>query len=91
MSRGENDEKVWIPVCCARVMPYNTLGVGEDVKAALVCTYCGKHIALEPEPLSSASTYGKGSRVVSVLGSPKPPRTERGKAPGRVPADDVTL
>jgi len=87
MSPAENAAGVWVPVCCDRVMRYNTLGVGDDIKGALVCTNCGKHIALEAEPLSSVSNYGKGSRVLSVLGLPKPPRGERRKGATEVSAD----
>ncbi len=91
MLPAEINANVWVPVCCGRVMRYNTLGSGGGMRGALVCTDCGKHIALEREPLSSVSTYGKGSRVISVLGSPKPPKTDRRKSAGEAGSDDPTL
>ena len=92
MTSTENNASMWVPVCCGRVMRYNTLGVGAEAKGGLVCTACGKHIALEPEPVASLSTYGKGSKVMSVLGTPKPPKTERGRPARKTDSDtDVTL
>jgi hypothetical protein len=46
---------------------------------ALVCTVCSKNIVLEQEPLAAADTYGVGSRVLNVVGTAKPPKTERHK------------
>jgi hypothetical protein len=37
------------------------------------------------------STYGEGSRVLSMLGSPKPPTAERKTQHGDAEADDKTL
>jgi hypothetical protein len=45
-----------------------------------VCTLCSKNIILEQEELPAENAYGEGSRVLSVLGSPKPPKTDRRKA-----------
>lgn len=58
----------------------------------LVCTACSKNIVLEQEELPAEGTYGEGSRVLNVLGSPKPPKTDRrrtGDSSGG--ADDLTL
>jgi hypothetical protein len=59
--------------------------------AALVCTVCNKNITLEPEPLAAASTFGEGSNVLSLIGSPKPPNTERKKSFTDTGPDDPTL
>jgi hypothetical protein len=53
---------------------------------SLVCTVCSKNVTFELEQMSDVSVYGEGSRVLSMLGSPKPPTTERRKL-----ADDATL
>jgi hypothetical protein len=86
----EQSSNVWIPVCCGRVMRHNMFlqkdGAGYG---ALVCTVCSKNITLEPEPLSNVSTYGEGSRVLSLLGSPKPPKDDRRKESATF--DDRTL
>ena len=58
---------------------------------ALVCTICNKNITLEQEPLANVKTYGEGSRVLSVLGSPKPPKDDRRKAGSDAALDDRTL
>jgi hypothetical protein len=58
---------------------------------ALVCMICSKNITLEPEPLANVSSYGEGSRVLSVLGSPKPPKDDRRKEGSDVRFDDRTL
>ena len=52
---------------------------------ALVCSVCNKNVALELEQTVDLAAYGDGARAVSVLGSPRPPKTERRKA------DDDTL
>jgi hypothetical protein len=58
---------------------------------ALVCTICNKNITLEPEPVANMKAYGEGSRVLSVLGSPKPPKDDRRKAGTDAGSDDKTL
>jgi hypothetical protein len=77
---AENAATMWVPTCCSRVMRFN-LFVRADggFYGALVCTVCSKNIVLEQEPLAAADTYGGGSRVLSVLGAPKPPKTDRHK------------
>jgi hypothetical protein len=52
---------------------------------ALVCSVCNKNVALELEQTVDLAAYGDGSRAINVLGSPRPPKTERRKA------DDGTL
>ena len=91
MTPAENKPVIWVPVCCGRIMRYNTFrqpGGGAD--GALVCTGCSKNIVLEQEPLSSLSDYGEGSILLSVLGSPKPPKSER-PAGAHVGTDEPTL
>jgi hypothetical protein len=58
---------------------------------ALVCTVCNKNITLEPEALPDVAVYGEGSRVLHLLGSPKPPKVDRQKAEGDASLDDRTL
>ena len=59
--------------------------------AALVCTVCNKNITLEQQPSAEASNYGPGSTVLSLLGSPKPPKTARRKAASDPGSDEPTL
>jgi hypothetical protein len=56
---------------------------------ALVCSACNKNVTLELEHQSEMSKYGEGSRVLSVLGSPKPPNVVRRKADGDAGLDDT--
>jgi hypothetical protein len=56
---------------------------------ALVCSVCNKNVTLELEHQSEMSKYGEGSRVLSVLGSPKPPNVVRRKADGDAGLDDT--
>ncbi len=71
---------LWVPVCCERVMRYNMFlqrdGTGYG---SLVCMKCNKNVTFELEQMSDVSAYGEGSRVLSMLGSPKPPTEERKK------------
>ena len=59
--------------------------------AALVCTVCNKNITLEQEPLAAKNSFGEGSNVLSLIGSPKPPNTDRRKAFTETGPDDPTL
>jgi hypothetical protein len=59
--------------------------------AALVCAVCNKNITLEQEPLTAADKFGEGSNILSLIGSPKPPKTERGKPVSEPSRDDPTL
>ena len=77
---------IWIPVCCERVMRFNVF-IQKDSSAygALVCSVCNKNVTLELEQTVDLAAYGDGARAVSVMGSPRPPKTERRRA------DDDTL
>lgn len=59
--------------------------------AALVCSVCNKNITLEQEPLAAANNFGEGSNILSLMGSPKPPKTERKKSFAEAGPDDPTL
>jgi hypothetical protein len=83
---------VWVPICCGHVMRCNKFRQPNGaVYAALVCTICSKNIILEQEPLDAVSSYGEGSGVLEVLGSPKPPKVERRKVVSDVDSDEPTL
>jgi len=78
------DEKtptVWVPTCCGRVMRYNVFRQqGGGAYGTFVCTVCSKSINLEQEPLAAVNSFGEGSSVLNVLGSPRPPKDDRRKA-----------
>jgi hypothetical protein len=83
---------VWVPVCCGRVMRCNMFRLPDaGAYAALVCTICNKNVTLEQEPPAAANTYGEGSNVLTLLGSPKPPTTDRRKSVRDVGLDEPTL
>jgi hypothetical protein len=73
-------------------MRYNMF-VHQDGTAygALVCSVCNKNVTFELEHLAEMSRYGEGSRVMSMLGSPKPPNVVRRKADADAGLDDRTL
>lgn len=78
MAPAEDKSTVWVPVCCGRVMRYNTFRQPRGGSyGALVCTSCSKNIVLEQESPSSMSAYGEGSILLNVVGSPKPPAARR--------------
>ena len=58
---------------------------------ALVCTICNKNVAFELEHQADVSVYGEGSRVLGMLGSPKPPDVPRQKPAGDPALNDNTL
>jgi len=58
---------------------------------SLVCTVCNKNVTFEIEQQADLSVYGEGSRVLNMLGSPKPPDVERRKTPGDATLSDQTL
>ena len=47
---------------------------------ALVCTVCNKNVTFELEHQADLKEYGDGARALTMLGSPKPPKTERRRA-----------
>jgi hypothetical protein len=83
---------LWIPVCCERVMRYNVfVQQGGTAYGALVCSVCNKNVTFELEPQADVSNYGEGSRVLNMLGSPKPPNVERKKLDRDAALNDQTL
>jgi hypothetical protein len=58
--------------------------------AALVCTVCNKNITLEQESLGAADKFGEGSNILSLIGSPKPPKAERKKSFSEASPDEPT-
>jgi hypothetical protein len=58
---------------------------------ALVCGVCNKNVTFELEHLADMSAYGEGSRVLNMLGSPKPPNVPREKPAGDSSVSDQTL
>jgi hypothetical protein len=89
---ADNASTMWVPVCCSRVMRCNMFRqVGGGSYAALVCTVCNKNITLEREPPAAANNFGEGSTVLSLIGSPKPPKAERKRSLAEAGPDDPTL
>jgi hypothetical protein len=58
---------------------------------ALVCPVCNKNVTFELEHRADLSAYGEGSRVLNMLGSPKPPTAPREKPAGDSAVNDQTL
>ena len=91
----EGSQKVWIPVCCGRVMRFNRfLKQDGDAYGSMVCTVCNKNIILEQEEMPPADAYGEGTRMLTVVGTPKPPKADRRKASAafdETGSDDHTL
>jgi hypothetical protein len=83
---------MWVPVCCGRVMRFNKFRQADGgAYAALVCSQCNKNITLEQEPMATASEFGEGSTVLNLIGSPRPPKSERKKSLPEAGPDDPTL
>jgi hypothetical protein len=73
-------------------MRYNMfIQPGGAAYGALVCPVCNKNVTFELEHLADLSAYGEGSRVLSMLGSPKPPNVPRQKPEGDSELNDQTL
>ena len=91
----ESSQKVWIPVCCGRVMRFNRfLKQDGEAYGSMVCTICNKNIILEQEEQPATDAYGEGTRMLTVIGTPKPPKTDRRKASAafdETGSDDHTL
>ena len=89
---ADDSSKIWVPVCCGRVMRCNMFRQADGgTYAALVCSVCNKNITLEQESRAAADKFGEGSNVLSLMGSPKPPKTERKKSFAEAGPDDPTL
>ena len=90
---AEGTSTIWVPTCCGLAMRHNIFKERDGSShGTLVCSSCGKHINLEPEPLASLEAFGEGARVLSVVGAPRPPKTaRRGAASASHEQDDQTL
>jgi len=92
---SDSSQKVWIPVCCGRVMRFNRfLKADGEAFGSMVCTICNKNIVLEQENPPADGAYGEGARLLTVVGTPKPPKTDRsreGDESTRTGSDDQTL
>jgi hypothetical protein len=89
---ADKTSTMWVPVCCGRVMRCNMFRQADGgAYAALVCTVCNKNVTLEQEPVTAADTFGDGSSILNLIGSPKPPTTERKKSADESGPDDPTL
>lgn len=67
-NKNTNDETtVWVPVCCSQVMRHSVFGSsgGKSVAAALVCGSCGRHILLQPQPMTSVQDLS--GHVIALL------------------------
>ena len=64
---------------------------GGTAYGVLFCSVCNKTVTFELEHQADISTYGEGSRMLSMLGSPKPPNVERKKLDGDAALNDKTL
>ena len=73
-------------------MRYNMF-VQQDGHAygSLFCSVCNKNVTFELEHQADLSAYGEGSRVLSMLGAPKPPNVPRQKSAGDSTLNDQTL
>ena len=89
---ADDSSKIWVPICCGRVMRCNMFRQADGgTYAALVCSVCNKNITLEEESRAAADKFGEGSNILSLMGSPKPPKTERKKSFAEAGSDDPTL
>ena len=76
-NKGANkEETVWVPVCCSQVMRHSVFGSaeGKSVAAALVCSACGRHILLQPQPLSAVQDLS--GRVISLVATSRAQKIE---------------
>jgi hypothetical protein len=73
-------------------MRYNMF-VQQDGAAygSLLCSVCNKNVTFELEHHADLSAYGDGSRVLNMLGAPKPPSAPRQKPAGDPALNDQTL
>lgn len=90
---SEEMSTIWVPTCCGLAMRHNIFREREGPgHGTLVCSNCGKHISLEPEPLGALTEFGEGAKVLNVVAAPRPPKAARRTAAGaRREIDDQTL
>jgi len=79
-------------MCCERVMRFNMFAEkGGTTYGTLVCSVCNKNIICELDHQADVSKYGEGSRVLNLLGSPKPRDVVRKNQGGDAARNDETL
>ena len=61
------------------------------VYGSLVCMVCNKSVSYELEHNPDLSGYGDGAKVISMVGSPKPPKDERKRIDEDAASKDLTL
>ncbi len=73
---ASGEAKVWVPICCSQVMRHSVFGggAGQAVAAALVCSACGRHILLQPQPIAAVEDLS--GRVISLLATAKSRKVE---------------
>src|SRR5260370_28469071 len=77
----ENSQKVWIPVCCGRVMRFNRfLKPDGDAYGSMGCPVFNKNIVLEQENAPATHAYRQGTGLLTAVGTPNPPKTDRPNA-----------
>jgi len=90
--RATQTPNLWVPTCCERVMRYNMfVRQGGSTYGVLVCSVCNKSVTFELDHQADVSKYGEGSRVLNVVGSPKPPNVEQKKRNADATLSDETL
>ena len=88
---GQETSMMWVPTCCGITMRHNIFREREGAgHGTLVCSNCGKHINLEPEPLGALNEFGEGAKVLSIVAAPRPPKAAR-RAASNQQIDDQTL
>src|SRR5579872_6697801 len=94
-NKGANEEStVWVPVCCSQVMRHSVFGSaeGKSVAAALVCSACGRHILLQPQPMTSVQDLSRhGISPVATGKSHKGADLASGAAAGSDDMGEETL
>jgi len=73
---ASDESIVWVPVCCSMVMRHSVFGgaAGKSVAAALVCSSCGRHILLQPEPASAV--HDLSGKTISLLATTRSRKIE---------------
>ncbi len=61
---ADEASKIWVPVCCGRVMRCNMFRQADGgMYAALVCAVCNKNITLEQESLHGCEVHSVKART----------------------------
>lgn len=86
---GNEKSTVWVPVCCSQVMRHSVFGSaeGKSVAAALVCNACGRHILLQPQPITSVQDLS--GRVISLLATARSQKVANLASDAAATGDDM--